>query len=471
MTLSLEDRIDNYVQQTRYPRSLFVGEDGRIVGVWIMGNSYRVRSGFYGGYPDTYLKRIKALFPGKQRVLHIFSGKVDQSVLPGDTVDINADLSPTYVDDAQRLENVPLSNYDLVLADPPYSVEDAERYQTSMIKRNVVMAALGRLPAGAHVVWLDQVLPMYSKKVWAIEAVIGMVKSTNHRFRVITVFRRLENTCCVVAPELIKTENPNGEKPMQINVTLVPHPTSTSIAVQQWIDWGLRLEAGTAPAVEQKANGAAAKQASAEKALFDTLVATKTPDPVPVAQSGGESDPDDTDEGETQQAQQARPAGALPPGVEGPVKRKGGRPSKAMIAEREAAAAAAQAAVNPALVPQQAQPVSNGALPLGVTPGGGGGARPPGFGSPAPANAVQPQVPAMPPQEEYSNGLVTEQDVLDAYQAAWAHDHRAVFALMRANKWSDGTAKPPMFDPAKVAPVFYDRLYSELGALTPMVEG
>lgn len=32
---------------------------------------------------------------------------------------------------------------------------------------------------------------MYRKDQWAMEAVIGVVKSTNHRFRVVTVFRRL----------------------------------------------------------------------------------------------------------------------------------------------------------------------------------------------------------------------------------------------------------------------------------------
>jgi hypothetical protein len=53
------------------------------------------------------------------------------------------------------------------------------------------MQALQRLRPGAHVVWLDQVLPMYRKDCFAIEAVIGMVKSTNHRFRVVTIFRRL----------------------------------------------------------------------------------------------------------------------------------------------------------------------------------------------------------------------------------------------------------------------------------------
>jgi hypothetical protein len=59
-----------------------------------------------------------------------------------------------------------------------------------MIKRNVVLSALRHLSPGAHVVWLDQVLPMYRKDAFDVEAVIGMVKSTNHRFRVATIFRR-----------------------------------------------------------------------------------------------------------------------------------------------------------------------------------------------------------------------------------------------------------------------------------------
>ncbi len=189
--LRWEERIESYVRQTGFPRSLFVSEDGRVVGTWIMGNDYRVKSAYYGGYPAGYLGRVRALFPDKRRVLHLFSGKVDLATLPGDTVDINADLSPTYVDDAQRLETVPLETYDLILADPPYSVEDAERYQTTMVKRNAVMRALQGVLPGTHIVWLDQVLPMYRKDAFAIDAVIGMVKSTNHRFRVVTIFRRV----------------------------------------------------------------------------------------------------------------------------------------------------------------------------------------------------------------------------------------------------------------------------------------
>ena len=189
--LTWQDRIENLKEVTGYPKALFIGEDGRVVGTWIMGNNYKVKSGYYGGYPAGYLKRVKALFPDKESVLHLFSGKVDLEAFPGKTVDINPEQEPDYVDAAQSLENVPVEDFDLILADPPYSVEDAEHYQTTMVKRNKVMKALGqKATQGTHVVWLDQVLPMYRKDEWAIVAVIGMVKSTNHRFRVITIFEK-----------------------------------------------------------------------------------------------------------------------------------------------------------------------------------------------------------------------------------------------------------------------------------------
>ena len=137
-----------------------------------------------------HLKRIKALFPDKRNVLHLFSGMVDQSILPGDTVDILPDMNPTYLDDAQKLESVPLEQYDLILADPPYSDDDATHYGTTMVKRNVVMKALERVRPGTYIVWLDQVLPQYRKDHYKLEACIGIMKSTNHRFRMVCIFRR-----------------------------------------------------------------------------------------------------------------------------------------------------------------------------------------------------------------------------------------------------------------------------------------
>lgn len=195
--MTLSDRIENYHRMTGFPAALFLGGDGRIVGTWIMGNDYRVKSKYYGGYPAGYLRRIRALFPDKLEstcLLHLFSGRVDTEAMPGETVDLNPDTEPDYLDDAHTLEKVPVEKYDLILADPPYSIEDCEHYGTPMVNRNRILKTLGeRMHKGAHLVWLDQVLPMYRKDQFAIEAVIGMVKSTNHRFRVVTVFKRHNN--------------------------------------------------------------------------------------------------------------------------------------------------------------------------------------------------------------------------------------------------------------------------------------
>lgn len=188
--MTLQERIDSYHKATGFPRSLMIGGDSRIVGIWIMGNNYQRAADYYGAYPHGYLRRVRALFPDAGNVLHLFSGKVETAEFPGDTVDVNPELNPTYIDDIQSLRRVPVEDYDLFLADPPYSVEDAERYQTTMIKRNKVMDTLGRrCKPKSIVIWLDQVLPMFRKIDWEIIGLIGMMKSTNHRFRMVTIFQ------------------------------------------------------------------------------------------------------------------------------------------------------------------------------------------------------------------------------------------------------------------------------------------
>ena len=201
-----QERIESYTEKMPFPQSLFLGGDNRIVGTWIMGNNYHATSGIYGSYPHGYLKRVRALFPDKDSPLHLFSGRVDLDAWPGDTLDINPEVQPTYLCDAQQnMGVVPVESYDIVLADPPYSVEDAERYQTTMVKRNKVMRQLAEgCRPGTHVVWLDQVLPMYRKADWSIVGVIGMVKSTNHRFRVITIFERRDSA----RDEMLSTGGP-----------------------------------------------------------------------------------------------------------------------------------------------------------------------------------------------------------------------------------------------------------------------
>jgi hypothetical protein len=193
-SLTWPDRIDNYRQLLDEPYMDVGYANGWTYGCWFIGNLYKKKTDYYGAYQGNFLKRIAALFPDRRNVLHLFSGEVDVNAFPGDTLDIRTDLKvkPTYCVNAETCEGVPLGDYDFVLADPPYSESDANRYGQSMVNRNKVVAALSAgLPTGAFIVWLDQVRPMYSKAVLKNEAVIGIIGSTNARFRVVSVFRKL----------------------------------------------------------------------------------------------------------------------------------------------------------------------------------------------------------------------------------------------------------------------------------------
>ena len=185
---TLQERSDFYSKE--FPKFPPLRADDRwIDGMWIMGNNYTT-SGLYGAYPHGYLKRIMALFPDAKNILHLFSGSLPKgNYTRFDIKPENADI----VGNAHKLSEYFGSNkFDLILADPPYSIEDCEHYGTSMIKRNTVMKECYKiLDDNGFIVWLDQVLPMFRKIELNMCGVIGMVKSTNHRFRVVTIFEKV----------------------------------------------------------------------------------------------------------------------------------------------------------------------------------------------------------------------------------------------------------------------------------------
>jgi len=186
LNLTLEERASAYNEAFPFFPKLFTS-NGWMVGTWIIGNYYRNKNGYYGCYPHSYLKRIKSMFPDCKRILHLFSGSVEQD----DTFDINPEHNPTYIADAHNLSNVVKKKYELILADPPYSNEDAKHYGTPMINRNVVVRECVKiLEKGGFLVWLDQVYPMYRKKDLTLVGVIGLIRSTNHRVRMVFIFRR-----------------------------------------------------------------------------------------------------------------------------------------------------------------------------------------------------------------------------------------------------------------------------------------
>jgi hypothetical protein len=179
--------------------------------VWMLGNNYK-GSGFYGSYPPGYLQRVFSLFPDAENVLHVFSGSLTAEQVHEAWVkangkepspiqmryDVSADYSPDILGNAEDLSNtirtcmikIP-KMYDLILADPPYSPADAKRYGTPMPNRTKVLSEIAAVcQTGSNLVWLDTMLPMFRKREWHLWGLICLVRSTNHRVRLASVFRR-----------------------------------------------------------------------------------------------------------------------------------------------------------------------------------------------------------------------------------------------------------------------------------------
>lgn len=205
--LSLADR-NNAYEDAGFPLMQIVND--RLEGVWWLGNSYGNKSSYYGAYPGNFLKRVMALFPDKERILHLFSGSLPPGDYtrfdrrdPGDLSDHQSELFSDYEraldfdDGLVRGEAENLSDYfepgsiDLILSDPPYSIEDAERYGAILVnRRKVVSECRTVLEPGGHLVWLDQVIPMFSNREWKLVGSIGVFISTNHRTRGVFILEK-----------------------------------------------------------------------------------------------------------------------------------------------------------------------------------------------------------------------------------------------------------------------------------------
>lgn len=195
--------VENY-NKCRGVYSPLLEHNGIACGFWLCGQNYHNATPYFGAYPPSYLKRMGWLFPDHENfeVLHLFAGKTPAGTWKNETfIDVNPDLKVNdrwIIMDAEDLsmgglmDGIVQLHYDLILADPPYD-ENHIKYGTDKINRKRCVKECAKvLRKGGHLVWIDTIIPIWAKADgWKLRGTIGMVQSTNHKCRAITILEKM----------------------------------------------------------------------------------------------------------------------------------------------------------------------------------------------------------------------------------------------------------------------------------------
>lgn len=165
---------------------------------WILCRS-KVK--YYGAYPSGFLHRARALLGvgPLDAVLHVCGGMIRKypfkGLGPNDaTVDLDPACNPDFLEDVNiSLPYGPDGQWEGVLIDRPYSLEDATHYAPGadvLPDLNALLRrAIEHIPIGRRVGILDYLWPMPPKNATEV-AVIAVYTGRNNRARVFTVFER-----------------------------------------------------------------------------------------------------------------------------------------------------------------------------------------------------------------------------------------------------------------------------------------
>lgn len=167
-----------------------------LYGHWFVGGGNV--SSFYGSYQVEYLNRIGTMFPdcrGSKSTVHLFSGSLPASHEYSRVgQDKTGEYKSDYECDIHTLSSFLPFRPSLIYADPPYSKEDSEHYQNSMVDRaRIVSECATVLQPGGWLVWMDQACPVFSNKEIAWVGCISYIRSTGNRFRCVMLFQKPAN--------------------------------------------------------------------------------------------------------------------------------------------------------------------------------------------------------------------------------------------------------------------------------------
>jgi hypothetical protein len=143
---------------------------------------------YVGSFPLHFEQRLWRLMGKPEKVLHPFGGLSEI----GDSVDLNATTTPTWVGDAHDLHWISDDTYDLTILDPPYSDEEAAwLYSTPPLKWGVFVAEAVRVTkVGGHVAVYHVKQPPRPPETRLVRRIVVLTR-TWHAPRVCFVFEKL----------------------------------------------------------------------------------------------------------------------------------------------------------------------------------------------------------------------------------------------------------------------------------------
>ena len=122
----------------------------------------------------------------------MFSGLVADP--QGTTFDINVANKPDVVGNVLNIGSHFSEKFNLVLADPPYNDRARTIYGTDKFdKRKAIIAIADVVEVGGHLIWLDTMTPIWSKRYWRWGGMIALHTGTNCVIRAVSILRRVGN--------------------------------------------------------------------------------------------------------------------------------------------------------------------------------------------------------------------------------------------------------------------------------------
>jgi|19_taG_2_1085344.scaffolds.fasta_scaffold09880_2 hypothetical protein len=173
-----------------------------ITDIWFLARA-KLKDGkkYYGAYLGGFPERARTLIGASRNdnVLHVCGGMSRLYPYKGGfgdndkTLDINPECAPNYLQDVR--DPWP-GQWNYIICDPPYSMEDANKYWAGADNypkpNEIIKRAFEVLEIGGKVGILHYILPKCPKNGKFVAAV-GIMCGFNNRIRCFSVFEKLEN--------------------------------------------------------------------------------------------------------------------------------------------------------------------------------------------------------------------------------------------------------------------------------------